>query len=106
MYAARALRADREVVLEAVKQNGEALAYAVEELRADREVVLEAVRQNVAAFPYAAKALCADREVLLVAVSLRVGTRGRQHFSLMKTNGSVCTLEAQDCHEPHAVGTR
>ena len=38
---------DRELVLEAVRQDGDALAHAVAELRADRELVLEAVRQTV-----------------------------------------------------------
>ena len=39
-------QADREVVLVAVKYNGQALGYASLELRADREVVMEAVKQN------------------------------------------------------------
>ena len=40
------LRGDREVVLAAVKQNGNALKHAPEEWRGDREVVLAAVKQN------------------------------------------------------------
>ena len=40
------LREDREVVLEAVKRNGNALQFASEELRGNHEVVLEAVRQD------------------------------------------------------------
>ncbi len=36
--------AEREVVLKAVKENGEALKRAAKSLRADREVVLEAVK--------------------------------------------------------------
>ena len=39
------LRADHEIVLEAVKQNGSALKYASEELNND-EVVLEAAKQD------------------------------------------------------------
>ena len=49
-YASEELRGDKEVVLEAVRQNGWLLEYASEELRGDREVVLEAVRQNVVAY--------------------------------------------------------
>ena len=46
LYDASAeLKADREVVLAAVQQNGFALGYASAELRADREVVLAAVQQ-------------------------------------------------------------
>jgi lambda repressor-like predicted transcriptional regulator len=40
------LKADKELVLAAVRQNGLALAYAADALRADGEVVLAAVRQN------------------------------------------------------------
>ena len=40
------LKGDREVVLEAVKQNGGALEDASEELKGDREVVMAAVKQR------------------------------------------------------------
>ena len=39
-------RADREFVLAAVKQNGLSLQHAVPELRADHEIIREAVMQN------------------------------------------------------------
>ena len=42
----RVLKADKEVVLEAVKQDRNALQFASEKLKADKEVVLEAVKQN------------------------------------------------------------
>ena len=67
-YASPGLQADREIVLEAVRQNGDALQYASTELWADREVLLEAVRQNGDALQYASTELQADREVLLEAV--------------------------------------
>ena len=35
----------REVVIEAVRQDGDALQFASEDLNGDREVVIEAVRQ-------------------------------------------------------------
>jgi hypothetical protein len=37
---------DRDVLMEAVRQNGRALRFASEELKPYREVVIEAVRQN------------------------------------------------------------
>ena len=40
------LKADKDVVLTAVSQNGMALEYASEELKADKDVVLAAVRLN------------------------------------------------------------
>ena len=46
---------NRAVVLEAVKQNGDAFRYASEELKRDRGVVLEAVKQNGDALQYASK---------------------------------------------------
>lgn len=59
---------DREVVLAAVKQNAESLAYASEELKGDRDVVLAAVKQNGGALEYASEELKGDRDVVLAAV--------------------------------------
>ena len=42
-FASAELRADREIVLAAVKQDGWALAYASAELQADRELILTAM---------------------------------------------------------------
>ena len=72
-YAAAPLKADREIVLAAVQQNGEALEYAAEPLKADREIVLVAVQQNGdalygTALQYAAADLRADVQVVLAAV--------------------------------------
>jgi hypothetical protein len=62
------LKADREVVLEAVKNDGSALQYADDTLKADREVVLEAVKNDCRALLYTNDSLRADREVVLEAV--------------------------------------
>jgi hypothetical protein len=51
-YADDALKANRELVLEAIKNNGTALQYADDTLKADREVVIEAVKNNGYAFEY------------------------------------------------------
>ena len=59
--------ADREFVLEAVKQHGLALEYAAESLKADCEVVLEAVRQNGGALRFAAEELRNDEELQKIA---------------------------------------
>jgi hypothetical protein len=45
-YASAELKGDREIVKEAVKQNGFALEYASAELHGDREIVVEAVKQD------------------------------------------------------------
>ncbi len=56
--ASEELRAEREVVLAGVKQNGEALQYASEELRADREFMLAAVQQRGWALEYTRRRRC------------------------------------------------
>ena len=68
MWAAVELRADCEIVLAAVKQNGLALDHAAVALQANREIVLVAVKQNGLALEYAAVELRADREIVLAAV--------------------------------------
>ena len=40
-YADKKLKADKEVVLAAVKKNGYVLQYADKKLKADKEIVLE-----------------------------------------------------------------
>ena len=50
-------RADREIVLAAVAQNGCALMFASEALRGDRDVVLVAVAENGKALDYASPEL-------------------------------------------------
>jgi hypothetical protein len=78
-YASVELRADWEVVLTAVANDGPkywaespelgALRNASVELRADREVVLVAVAQCSCALQDASDELRADREVVLAAVT-------------------------------------
>eukprot|EP00971_Amphidinium_carterae_P001206 23736-Amphidinium_carterae.1 len=61
-------RADREIVLAAVQQEGLALRYAAEECKADSAIVLAAVQHNWRALQYAAEECKADREIVLAAV--------------------------------------
>ncbi|CAK0831243.1 unnamed protein product, partial [Prorocentrum cordatum] len=67
-FAAPALRADCECVLTAVQQSGLALNFASEELLANPGIALAAVRRNGAALALVAPRLQADREVVLAAV--------------------------------------
>ena len=62
------LKADKEVVLAAVKKHGYALEYASDELKADKEVVLAAVKNHGSSLKYASDELKADKEVILTAV--------------------------------------
>mmetsp|Transcript_60391 Transcript_60391/g.168742 ORF Transcript_60391/g.168742 Transcript_60391/m.168742 type:complete len:229 (+) Transcript_60391:87-773(+) len=63
------LKADKEIVLAAVRLNGHALMDAAEALKGDGDVVLAACAQNAHALRYASAALRADRELLLRAAS-------------------------------------
>ena len=56
---------DREVVMKAVKQNGDALLHASVELKGDGEVVMEAVKQNGDALEHASVELHTDKEVVM-----------------------------------------
>ena len=74
-YASDSLKADREVVLAAIRGHdfgfgdGEGpLQYADESLGADREVVLEAVMKGGYNLEYASDSLKADREFVLEAI--------------------------------------
>jgi len=65
------LKADRELVLTAVRQKEEAFQFAAAALQADRHFVLDAVRLNAAVLPYISAALRGDREIVLAAVRRR-----------------------------------
>mmetsp|Transcript_42736 Transcript_42736/g.91695 ORF Transcript_42736/g.91695 Transcript_42736/m.91695 type:complete len:465 (+) Transcript_42736:125-1519(+) len=67
-HVSRALRNDREIVLEAVLSCGFELANASEELRDDKEIVMAAVQQHGLALEYAHERWRSDREVVLAAV--------------------------------------
>ncbi len=63
-YASKTFKSDREIVLEAIKQDGSSLQFASEELQSDREIVLEAVIQNSLALEFASENLKADKEII------------------------------------------
>ena len=61
------LKADREVVLVAVKQSGWALEHADDSLKGDRDFVLKAVKSSFRAFEYADDSLKDDPELKKIA---------------------------------------
>ena len=63
------LKADRQVVLAAVTQDGLALRFASDLLKDDREVVLAAVTQNGLALTFASDSLKAESYVVFTAVT-------------------------------------
>jgi len=58
----------RELVMAAVKENGDALKYADISLKNDRDIVRIAVEQNAPALRYASENLRDDREIVFAAV--------------------------------------
>mmetsp|Transcript_29981 Transcript_29981/g.54621 ORF Transcript_29981/g.54621 Transcript_29981/m.54621 type:complete len:318 (+) Transcript_29981:159-1112(+) len=67
-HCADCMQSDREVVLAAVAQDGIALKFVHESLRGDREVVLQAVSHSGGALHWASDEMKADREVVMRAV--------------------------------------
>lgn len=63
-YAGEELRNDKEIVLEAINQNGSYLLYAGERMQNDKDVVLQAVRSNEEAFEYASENLQKEPDVI------------------------------------------
>ena len=65
------LKADKEVIMAAVKRNGFALEYASDELKADKEVVLAAAKSDdplgygYMILKYASDELKADKDVVM-----------------------------------------
>ena len=59
---------DKEVVMAAVKNNGQALEFASPSLQEDKEVVMAAVRNDGSAIQFASALLQKDKDVLLASV--------------------------------------
>ena len=65
---AEELKADKEIVLKAVSNNGIALEYASYWLRGDKEIALKAVKNNIYAVKYVLEELRGDKEVILEVI--------------------------------------
>lgn len=66
----KTLRADKELVMAAVKGDGKNLYWASKELKDDKEIALNAIKygDNVDAFKYVSDRLKSDRDIALAAV--------------------------------------
>jgi len=64
------LRADKEVVLEAVKKHGWNLQFASEDLRSDKEFMFEAINISQYAIGYASEDLRSDKEFMFEAINI------------------------------------
>ena len=68
------LKADKEIVLAAVKHQGNALTEADKTLQSDKEIVLAAVNQDPWVLEHTIKKFKADKEVVITAVKKDGGT--------------------------------
>lgn len=75
-FAPEDVKADSQVVLAAVRQNGAALEYAAPQLQADADIVLDAVTNNGLALEHASPALQADAKIVLAALR-QIGFKSR-----------------------------
>ncbi|KAG2382702.1 hypothetical protein C9374_005282 [Naegleria lovaniensis] len=93
-YAHSSLQCDREIVLAAVKQNGEALEFASEELRKDSEIIREAILQNGKALDYVCGKI--DKPLIILAA--------KTHYQLAESidrdllNDDDIALEMLQCN--------
>ena len=63
------MKADRDIALAAVRNDGAALQFVSDDFRNDRGIVLEAIRRSEWALWYMPTAMRADREVAIEAIS-------------------------------------
>ena len=75
---------DKEVILEAVKQEGMALKYASEELKNDKEFISEVIKQNGSALNYISKELRNDKEFMLKIENLSNGLQQQERSGMRK----------------------
>ena len=74
----RELLSYREIVLETITQDAQALGFAAAELRSDSAIVLEVAQQDAQAFEYAAAELLPDS-----AIVLEVATQDHRRSSML-----------------------
>ncbi len=67
-YASEKLLADKELILKAVKVDGQIFYYASSQLRDDKEVALTAVTNKWLILKYASKRLRGDKDIAIAAL--------------------------------------
>lgn len=71
-YASEEILADKEIILKAVKVDGQTFYYASQELRDDKEVALEAISNKWLIIKYASKRLRGDKDIAITALNKNV----------------------------------
>lgn len=91
--ASSEFRGDKEIVLEAIKQNGFLLGCASEELRGDKEVVLEAIKQDGYFLELASDELLRDREMIAIANEQKEQQKQKKGRNLDEKTGLISKIE-------------
>lgn len=71
-YASEEILADKELILKAVKVDGQTFYYASQELRDDKDVALAAISNKWLIIKYASKRLRGDKEIALTALNKNI----------------------------------
>lgn len=71
-YASEEILSDKEIILKAVKVDGQIFYYASQELRDNKEVALEAISNKWLIIKYASKRLRGDKDIARVALNKSV----------------------------------
>jgi hypothetical protein len=71
-YASDDILADRDIILKAVKVDGQIFYYASPELRDDKEVALEAISNKWLIIKYASKRLRGDKDIAIAALNQNI----------------------------------
>ena len=95
-YAYPLLKQDRQIVIDAVTQNGLALQYAIGRSIIDLKVVLAAVTQNGLALQYTYPLFKSNKEVVLAAVAQDASALQYASETLKNDRGVVIDAVAQD----------
>lgn len=64
------MRADKDVVMEAVKNKGIIVKYASKKLKEDKDIAIEAIKQNKKAFEFLGENIKKDENILKLYNSL------------------------------------
>ena len=86
---------DKEIVLAAVKQNGEALQFGGG-WDEDKDIVLAAVQQNCYALKYASRKLQKDKDIVLAAVKQSTGALAYADSGIWKDKDFVLEMVQKD----------
>ena len=86
----------KEIILEVVKHDGNALEYAADELKIDKEIVLEAIKQTENALFYISQKLKQDEMFILEIVKVNKTTIKYLYKELYNNKSLVLDIIKQD----------